>query len=81
MQRYRRKPEIVEVIQLTEDNLQEAIDWVGRTGSWGVHASCINIYQGGKAFPGDCIMKCPNGRFYVHHGELGWEYEKLPKEK
>ncbi len=67
MTKYRKKPVVIEAIQLREDNVEECVDFVGEKGiaiegNSGLFISTLEGLM--RAEFGDFIIKGVNGEFY-----------------
>lgn len=80
MLKFRRKPDIMEAIQITNDNLEEAKAFLGDKfyGTWDWHPGRVGFLtiNGSSAGcdPGDWILKDPYGRFLWLDNERMTQY-------
>ena len=69
MKRYRKKPVVIEAVQLNEDNFERVVLWIHHEGDRkvesGNHIMIIHTLEGEmRAEIGDWIIKGVNGEFY-----------------
>lgn len=72
-ERFTRKPETVEAVQVTEDNMAEVAAWCGGELSTELRTGlpAILIEDGGVALPGEWVTRDEHG--YFEAGSAGWE--------
>lgn len=63
---YRKKPIVIEAVELTSDNFDDILEWMSSPACYnGLSPLRIQTLEGEmKAMPGDFIIKGVNGEFY-----------------
>lgn len=67
MKRHRKKPVVIEAVQLTEDNINSVEDWCGGLivdGDFGTHMLIYTLEGIMRADISDYIIRGVNGEFY-----------------
>ncbi len=88
IKKYRRKPVIIEAVQLTSDNIFEVIEWINKNSGLDKCAELtlsgisIKTLEGTRrANLGDYIIKSVKGEFYPEKPDIFEETYELVKEK